>query len=72
MKKMLLSILILCLINSFPGGAFCMDNNTVVLETNQGVIEIKLMPEVAPKACENFKKLALRWHERGALFQVGQ
>jgi cyclophilin family peptidyl-prolyl cis-trans isomerase len=29
----------------------------VVLETNQGSIEIELMPSVAPKACENFTQL---------------
>ena len=34
-----------------------MDKNTVVLETTQGIIELKLTPDVAPKACENFKGL---------------
>ncbi len=36
--------------NAFAG-------NVIVLKTNQGVIEIKLWPEIAPKACENFEKL---------------
>ncbi len=45
-----------------------MDDNTVVLETNQGVIEIKLMPEVAPKACENFKSLAEKGYYNGLIF----
>ena len=45
-----------------------MDNNTVVLETNQGVIEIKLMPEVAPKACENFKSLVEKGYYNGLIF----
>ena len=31
--------------------------NIVCLETNQGTIEIKLWPKIAPKACENFLKL---------------
>jgi len=30
------------------------ENPIVCLETNQGVIEIKLFPKVAPKTCENF------------------
>jgi len=40
----------------------------VVLETNQGAIEIKLMPEVAPKACENFTKLAEKGYYDGLIF----
>jgi len=31
-----------------------MSDNVVVLETSVGEIELTLMPEVAPKACENF------------------
>lgn len=40
----------------------------VVLETNQGVIEVKLMPEVAPKACENFTQLAEKGYYDGLIF----
>ena len=68
MRKILVVMLTLGLINCFSGGAFCMDKNTVVLETNQGVIEIKLMPEVAPKACENFKKLVEKGYYNGLIF----
>lgn len=28
----------------------------IVLETNQGTIELELQPDIAPKACENFMK----------------
>ncbi|MDO8662895.1 MAG: peptidylprolyl isomerase [Candidatus Omnitrophota bacterium] len=45
-----------------------MDSNIVVLETNQGLIEIKLMPDVAPKACENFTKLAEKGYYNGLIF----
>ena len=31
-----------------------MSDKIAVIETNEGTIEIKLMPDVAPKACENF------------------
>jgi len=41
---------------------------TVVLETTQGLIEIKLMPEVAPKACENFTKLSEKGYYNGIIF----
>ncbi|MDD5166595.1 MAG: peptidylprolyl isomerase [Candidatus Omnitrophica bacterium] len=45
-----------------------MDNKIVVLQTNQGAIEIKLMPEVAPKACENFTKLVEKGYYDGLIF----
>jgi len=50
------------------GGLFAMDDQVVVLETNQGAIEIKLMPEIAPKACENFTKLAEKGYYNGLIF----
>ena len=45
-----------------------MDEQTVVLETNQGDIEIKLKVDVAPKACENFIKLAEKGYYNGLIF----
>ncbi|MCX5695061.1 MAG: peptidylprolyl isomerase [Candidatus Omnitrophica bacterium] len=45
-----------------------MDKNIVVLETTQGSIEIKLMPEAAPKACENFTKLVEKGYYNGLIF----
>ena len=45
-----------------------MSEKIVVLETNQGLIEIKLMPEVAPKACENFIQLAEKGYYNGLIF----
>jgi peptidylprolyl isomerase len=40
----------------------------VVLETNQGNIELELMPAVAPKAVENFTKLAEKGYYNGIIF----
>ncbi len=40
----------------------------VVLETNQGTIEIKLFPDVAPKACENFVGLINKGYYNGTTF----
>ncbi|MDP2924010.1 MAG: peptidylprolyl isomerase [Candidatus Omnitrophota bacterium] len=50
------------------GGLFAMDKKVVVLETNQGAIEIELMPLVAPKACENFTKLVEKGYYNGIIF----
>ena len=40
----------------------------VVLETNQGNIEIKMMPDVAPKAVENFTTHAKKGYYNGIIF----
>ena len=43
-------------------------DNMVVLKTNQGDIELKLFPKIAPKACENFKTLVKRGYYNGIIF----
>lgn len=48
--------------------SFAVEQKNVVLETTQGVIEIKLMHDVAPKACENFMKLAEKGYYDGLIF----
>jgi len=68
MKNIIAVLLCALFINLFTKGAFAMDAKTVVLETNQGMIEIKLMPEVAPKACENFTKLVEKGYYDGLIF----
>ncbi|MFH1837839.1 MAG: peptidylprolyl isomerase [Candidatus Omnitrophota bacterium] len=40
----------------------------VALETNQGTIEIKLFPEAAPLACENFLGLIEKGYYNGLIF----
>lgn len=45
-----------------------MDNTVVVLETNQGLIELTLSPDIAPKACENFVKLTEKGYYNGTIF----
>lgn len=48
---------------------FVMPKNPVmVMETNEGTLEIKLLPEVAPKACENFIRLAEKGYYNGLIF----
>lgn len=67
MKKLFKAIFFLFIISSISKGAYGMDD-IVVLETNQGTIEIKLMPQIAPKACENFTKLAEKGYYDGLIF----
>jgi len=45
-----------------------MNSQTVVLETNQGAIEIKLLNDIAPKTCENFTKLVEKGYYDGLIF----
>ncbi len=40
----------------------------VVLETTSGIIEIELMPGIAPKACENFTELVKKGYYDGIVF----
>ncbi|MFC1704109.1 peptidylprolyl isomerase [Candidatus Omnitrophota bacterium] len=40
----------------------------VILDTTQGSIELKLMPEVAPKTCENFVGLVKKGYYDGIIF----
>jgi peptidylprolyl isomerase len=67
-RKITVVIFSLLFINQIAKGAYGMDENIAVLETNQGTIEIKLMPDVAPKACENFTKLVEKGYYNGLIF----
>jgi peptidylprolyl isomerase len=44
------------------------DKTFVIIETTQGEIELSLMPEAAPKACENFVALAEKGYYDGTIF----
>ena len=43
-------------------------NPVVVFETTQGTIELKLFPDVAPKACENMVGLIKKGYYNGLIF----
>jgi peptidylprolyl isomerase len=45
-----------------------MYDRNILLETSQGNIELKLMPEVAPRACENFTRLIEKGYYNGVIF----
>lgn len=71
MRKFLVFVVILFLgiiLTDIYGGLFAMDKKVVVLETNQGAIEIELMPLVAPRAYENFTKLIEQGYYNGIIF----
>ncbi|MFH1771655.1 MAG: peptidylprolyl isomerase [Candidatus Omnitrophota bacterium] len=57
---------------SFFAGSVSAENGqgkpVAVLETTQGMIEIKLMPDAAPKTCENFKGLIEKGYYNGIIF----
>lgn len=69
-KSFVLTVVILfftaCLFLSGKGNA--MSNTVVALETNQGTIDIELLPDVAPKACENFIGLVKKGYYNGVTF----
>jgi peptidylprolyl isomerase len=68
MKKKMLMVLLALGVTFYYGGIFAMNETIVVLETNQGNIEIKLKSDIAPKACENFIKLAEKGYYNGLIF----
>lgn len=43
-------------------------DTVVVIETNKGIIELSLNPDVAPKACDNFVKLVRKGYYDGQIF----
>jgi peptidylprolyl isomerase len=67
-KNVLAVLLVLLSVTNPSEGASEMANTTVVLEITQGPIEIRLMPEVAPKACENFVGLIEKGYYDGIIF----
>lgn len=67
-KNVFLALTMLVFVSSAYAEENLMKNKNVVLETNQGAIEIKLMPEVAPKACENFTRLVEKGYYDGLIF----
>lgn len=68
MKSIIAIFLSLIFLTNAYGKDAGMEGKNVVLETNQGVIEIKLFPEFAPKTCENFTKLIEKGYYEGIIF----
>jgi len=68
LKRSLIALFFTLFIGGICKGESVMASEIVVLETNQGNIEIKLMPDIAPKACENFTKLVAKGYYNGIIF----
>ena len=67
-KKLLVLLVMSLFVGSVYGEKVIRKEKIVVLETNQGLIKIKLMPDVAPKACENFLGLVAKGYYDGVIF----
>ena len=74
MRHLLIVLSVLCftgsmvIVNIANGEDTAGTENRVVLETTQGTIELRLMPDVAPKACENFTSLVKKGYYNGIIF----
>ncbi|NRA90264.1 MAG: peptidylprolyl isomerase [Simkaniaceae bacterium] len=68
MKYLLAMMLCVCSLFAKDKGANMSKKPIVVMETTQGVIEIELKPDVAPKACENMMKHAAKGYYDGIIF----
>ena len=66
MRKIFLPLSLLSALFSF--NVFAADNPIIVFETSQGNFEIKLYPDIAPKACENLLGLAEKHYYDGTVF----
>ena len=44
------------------------EKSSIILETNRGIIELKLFPDIAPLACENFIGLVEKGYYNGIIF----
>jgi peptidylprolyl isomerase len=68
LSKTLLIVSLMLFITNTSAGAQDMQDTIVVFETNQGNIELKLMPQAAPRACENFIGLVKKGYYDGVIF----
>ena len=72
LKNILVSLLVLIpllgLANDYQTNPPTDNDPTITLTTTEGVIKFKLFPEEAPKACENFWKLAEKGYYDDLIF----
>ncbi len=66
MSFKILGVTLLTLLFTFNPNAHA--STIVVLETNQGEVEVQLFPETAPKTCENFIGLVEKGYYDGLIF----
>lgn len=68
MRKYLIILLTAVMVGAIGGYGAAEGETMVVLETNQGSIEIKLYTDIAPKTCENFIGLIEKGYYEGIIF----
>ncbi|MFH1777629.1 MAG: peptidylprolyl isomerase [Candidatus Omnitrophota bacterium] len=68
MKKTLIVGWVALMLMAFCNNSDCAEEKVVILETNQGNIEIQLLPAVAPKTCENFLGLVEKAYYNDIIF----
>lgn len=68
MKYVFAWVLSLCTLFAQDKGENMSKNPIVVMETNQGIIELELKPDVAPKACDNMMQLIKKGYYDGIIF----
>jgi len=69
MFKKLVAIFLALSISLFAGEKLNKGKSMImIMETTQGDITFEMMPEIAPKACENFEKLAEKDYYNGIIF----
>lgn len=69
-RSLFIASFLLCALTGagYYGELYAMENTVVVLETPRGAIELTLVPDTAPKACENFVKLVEKGYYNGIIF----
>lgn len=67
LKLLMIGIIIMTMTGMVSAGSK-EDKKIVIIETTQGKIEIELMPDIAPKTCENFTKLIEKEYYNGIIF----
>lgn len=68
MLKLKIFLIALFLMFFILGGVSMAGESKVILETNQGNIVLKLFPDAAPKAVENFTQLVKKGYYNGIIF----
>jgi len=68
MKRLALLAVAILFMQISCKGAVAVEKPIVVIETNQGTMEVRLMPDVAPKTCENFVQLVEKGYYDGLIF----
>ncbi len=69
MKRILIIVIFcICAFNVYSQEDAGLNKKIVVLETNQGAIELKMFTGIAPKACENFIGLVEEGYYDGIIF----